>query len=49
MKRKDLVNLLNRAAAAIETPGDIELVELNYLVVDLLVAATKISEKEGSV
>ena len=39
MKTRDLVNLLNRAAAALETPGDLEPGDVEALIEDLTVAA----------
>lgn len=41
MKERDLVNLLNRAAAAIETPNDLNDQERDELVEDLTVAANE--------
>ena len=38
MKPRDLANLLNRAAAALETPGDLSDAEKGDLILDLTVA-----------
>jgi DNA-binding ferritin-like protein (Dps family) len=43
MKQKDLINLLNRAAASYETPGDLDGDDLSHLVEDLTVAAAHFS------
>lgn len=40
MSKKDLINLLNRAAAGFETPDDLTEEEKTHLVEDLVVAAT---------
>lgn len=39
MKQKDLINLLNRAAAGYETPSDLEGDEMRHLIDDLSIAA----------
>lgn len=41
---KELINLLNRAAAAIETPKDLNPLELEELAEDLTVVADLLSE-----
>jgi hypothetical protein len=42
LKTRDLVNLLNRAAAALETPADLTEQEQGELVQDLTAAAEEI-------
>ena len=42
MKPRDLKNLLNRAAAALETPDDLTDQDIAYLIEDLIVAANEI-------
>jgi len=39
MKTRDLINLLNRAAAAIETPNDLNEAEIIELIEDLIAVA----------
>jgi hypothetical protein len=46
MKNQDLVNLLNRAAAYLETPGDISKAEVDYLIEDLTVAAKELDDND---
>lgn len=46
MKTKDLVNLLNRAAACIETPGDLTSEEISQVAEDLVEAAKEIEHDE---
>jgi hypothetical protein len=45
MKTRDLINLLNRAAAAIETPADLEHNEVLDLLEDLLQLAQKLEQE----
>jgi hypothetical protein len=45
MKKRDLINLLNRAAAAIETPADLEHNEVQYLLEDLLQLTHKLEQE----
>lgn len=45
MKARDLANLLNRAAAAFETPNDLSEDEKAELVEDLTTAAAELSQK----
>lgn len=47
MKKRDLVNLLNRAAAFIETPRDLSPIERDELAEDLTVAAKELEEETG--
>lgn len=42
MKKRDLVNLINRAKAAIETPEDLSKEEILYLVEDLVIVLESI-------
>jgi len=42
MKNRELVNLLNRAAAALETPQDLTKEDMEQLIEDLIVAAKEI-------
>ena len=42
LKSRDLKNLLNRAAAALETPGDLSQEDVEVLIADLLAAAEEI-------
>jgi len=44
MKTKDLVNLLNRAAAALETPKDLNQQEFQDVIDDLTFYANQIAE-----
>ena len=44
MKTKELVNLLNRAAAALETPQDLNPFEIEDLTRDLTITAREIEE-----
>lgn len=46
MKRRDLVNLLNRAAAALETPEDLTETGIALLIEDLCVAARELEDQE---
>ncbi len=46
MKRKDFINLLNRAAAALETPCDLSKEEVAHVIEDLTTVAQKIEAKE---
>lgn len=46
MKTRDLINLLNRAAAAIETPNDLSEVETIELIEDLIVAAEAMEQTQ---
>ena len=45
MKNRDLVNLLNRAAAALETPKDLQPDEVDFLIEDLTVAAEEFQKE----
>lgn len=45
-KSKDLANLLNRAAAALETPLDLTPLDITKLVEDLTVAATQLGDDD---
>lgn len=42
MKNKELINLLNRAAAALETPADLTDAEKQHVIEDLAIAAQNI-------
>ncbi len=44
MKPRDLANLLNRAAAAIETPKDLSLDDRSFLIEDLELTAETLRE-----
>ena len=43
MTKKELINLLNRAAAALETPGDLSDEEKRFLTEDLVVVAKSLA------
>ena len=45
MERNELIDLLYRAAAALETPEDLEENALEYLIDDLIIAAQKLKEE----
>ena len=42
---KELVNLLNRAAAALESPLDLNPIEMNELIEDLVCAANELESE----
>jgi hypothetical protein len=44
MEVKELINLLNRAAAGLETPGDLTKLDLDELIEDLTVMANLLEE-----
>ncbi len=44
MKNRDLVNLLNRAAAALETPADLTAQDVRDLIADLTTEAAQRAE-----
>ena len=44
LDKTELANLLNRAAAALETPDDLTKEDVANLILDLVVAATEIAE-----
>ncbi len=44
LKKRDLANLLNRAAAALETPDDLNELEVSELIEDLVVEARAYEE-----
>lgn len=46
VKKRDLINLLNRAAAALETPNDLTQEEKDFLVEDLVVAAKNLENEK---
>lgn len=48
MKKRDLVNLLNRAAAAIENPADLNHNEVQELLEDLLTAADELKKDNAA-
>jgi hypothetical protein len=45
MKNRDLINLINRAAAAIETPADLTEDEIQDLLDDLDAAALELEDQ----
>jgi hypothetical protein len=47
MKPRDLANLLNRAAAALETPDDLSEIELEELIEDLQAEADSLVPKQN--
>jgi hypothetical protein len=49
MKRKEIINLLNRAAAGLESPLDLNPREYNELIEDLVVTAKHLAEETQTI